>query len=494
MARKTGEVKLRIYFSDVFAVSERSLDDYGALNISLINDLPLFIDPFLLFNSEESKYQELHKSIIEYVAFLRDQAQEKEIDENLLLDWFTFKEVKQNWLGFCKAGNDGRGLGRDFAKSLHINLHNIFKDFGSEKLTRGTHLEKLCLIKDGVGRDNVSDFTTCLIKHHICEFTERFAKDHLHSSQRKLCQVAKAQFSYKTKTWMTRSYELPFADGDFVLLTPKDLLTKDDSWISRSELLDRFPEVVDAVHSKLLKAQLDRYLRERLVMDASMKERKTVYEEAIEKYPEIIEYYVRLKEEEGDEAAEVSQEKVAEALAFFVTQVKKLATTLYKETDFYETRLDSFESARKRALFLKDVIENNDGYRIFYLKGKAIQREEDLQILYRLTWYATIFDVNREPNNGRGPVDFKVSKGSEDKALVEMKLASNKKLKQNLQKQVAIYEKANSTSKSIKVILYFSDIQRRKVDRIFRELGLSEKEEFVLIDANRNNKISASRA
>ncbi len=39
---------MNIYFSDFFEVDEKIIEDYGALNISLINDLPLFIDPFLL--------------------------------------------------------------------------------------------------------------------------------------------------------------------------------------------------------------------------------------------------------------------------------------------------------------------------------------------------------------------------------------------------------------------------------------------------------------
>ncbi len=39
--------KLRIYFSDFFNVSPEKIKEYGAFNISLINDLPLFIDPFL---------------------------------------------------------------------------------------------------------------------------------------------------------------------------------------------------------------------------------------------------------------------------------------------------------------------------------------------------------------------------------------------------------------------------------------------------------------
>ena len=40
-----------IYFSDVFGVAPETLDQYGAFNIALVNDLPLFIDPFLLFDS-----------------------------------------------------------------------------------------------------------------------------------------------------------------------------------------------------------------------------------------------------------------------------------------------------------------------------------------------------------------------------------------------------------------------------------------------------------
>ena len=60
--------------------------------------------------------------------------------------------------------------------------------------------------------------------------------------------------------------------------------------------------------------------------------------------------------------------------------------------------------------FLKDVIENKGGHRIFYFNGEPLEREEDLHILYRLTWYATESDVTREANDGRGPVDFKVSR------------------------------------------------------------------------------------
>ena len=65
---------MKIYFSDFVDVSPDVIKDYGAFNISLINDLPLFIDPFLLFNSDKAEYQGLHDEILEYVKFLKDKS------------------------------------------------------------------------------------------------------------------------------------------------------------------------------------------------------------------------------------------------------------------------------------------------------------------------------------------------------------------------------------------------------------------------------------
>jgi len=156
-------MQLLIYFSDYFGVDPDVIEEYGAFNVSLINDLPLFIDPFLLFNSGEATYQALHDEMIRYLRFLRDKSAEGQVPDGLLKAWYAFPEVRQNWLGFSKEGNQGSGLGMDFARALNENLHTIFSDFGKEKVARGSHLEKVCLVREGVGRDNISDFTTNLI-------------------------------------------------------------------------------------------------------------------------------------------------------------------------------------------------------------------------------------------------------------------------------------------------------------------------------------------
>jgi len=144
---------------------------------------------------------------------------------------------------------------------------------------------------------------------------------------------------------------------------------------------------------------------------------------------------------------------------------------------------------------MKDVIENKGGHRIFYLDGHPIEREADLHILYRLIWFATPSDVSREGNDGRGPADFKISRGAKDKTLVEFKLAKNTQLERNLSKQSEVYEKASDASHhSLKAILYFSDDQRKRVVEILKRLKLDTSHHIILIDASAENKPSGSKA
>lgn len=483
-----------IYFTDFFRVSPTVLERYGAFNISLINDLPLFVDPFLLFNSRKRKYQELHRTIIQYVTFLRDRAVAGSVDVGLLESWYTFPEVRQNWLGFSRVGNRGSGLRSDFAQHLHGNLHAVFSNFGIEKITRGSHLEKLCLIKEGIGRDKISDFATNLIKEFLATYTQEFALSHIDENLRQRVWVDKVRFNYVTESWEREQFELPFHRGDYILLTPKDLLTRDEIWINRSDLINDFNEIPIAIPDAQLRSQINNYLRLMLPKEPKKDDIKAAVEAVIQKFPIVLDYYIQSKEEQGDLAANISAEKVQESETLYIAQVGRLAFLLRSLSGFYEKGGRTHAEAMERVRFLKDVIENKDGYRLFYVDGKPIKREEDLQILYRLTWYATDSDVNREVNNGRGPVDFKISRGRPDATLVEFKLASNSHLERNLQNQVEVYEKASDTTHSIKVIIYFTVGELSRVQKILERLKLHNSPDVMLIDARRDNKISASKA
>ena len=489
---------VKVYFSDFFDVDPEVIDEYGAINISLINDLPLFIDPFLLFNSEEENFKKIHQEIIKYILFLQERAsQYPELNKGMLDSWYLFPEVKQTWLGFSMDGNSGRGLGNDFATGLHEGLSTIFKDFGRETVPKSPHMEKLCLISPKVGRDKISDFTTNFVKQFLLMYTEQFAKEYLQDEQCLKFTVLKVEFNYETMSWASKSYILPAHNGDYVLLTPKSLLTRDDTFINRTDMVRNLQHIAPSVSDAALRFELNNYFtnvlpKKRKEMTKSEKDAAAVA--LIKKHPELIDYYLKYKEDNETEATSVSVSNVQEVRQIFHDQLTELISLLSDKTEFYKTVPDAHDEALKRVQYLKHVIENQDGYRIFYINEKPIRRESDLQIMYRLVWYASVLDVNREVNNGRGPVDFKISNGAKNASLVEFKLASNSKLKQNLEKQVEIYQVANNTDRAIKVIMYFTDDEYTKLSKVLKDLKLDNCKDIILIDARSDNKPSASNA
>lgn len=486
---------MRIYFSDFFGVSKQDLQKYGAFNISLLADLPLFVDPFLLFNSKKREYRDLHDRIIEYLRFLKEKSlEDPNLPEGLLRAWYRFPEVGQNWLGFSVKGNRGHGLGRNFAESLHANLNRIFGSFGTERITRGSHLEKLCLIRDNVGRDSISDFTNNLILEFLLNYTQTFAVRHIAPSLCRKVAVSKVRFNYHTETWESGVFTLPWYLNDHVLLTPKNILTKDDTWINKTDLIDDFETIPNAIANEELRSQVSNYFRKMLPRKPGRKDEREAAFRTVQQFPELIDFYIKHKEDTGDRAESIANQRVATSQQLYLEQFGQFAELLRKKSKFYDIPGDTYEEAYRRALFLKDVIENKGGHRLFYIGGEPLEREEDLHILYRMTWFATPSDVTREANDGRGPADFKVSRGNADKTLIEFKLAKNSQLEKNLEKQAPIYEKASDAKTTIKVIVYFSASEKKRVERILKRLKLTEDKNVIQVDARKDNKPSGSKA
>lgn len=175
-----------------------------------------------------------------------------------------------------------------------------------------------------------------------------------------------------------------------MLLTPQDLLTKDELWINQRDLIGEYNDIVGSISNAQLRAQINNYFDHQLSIilerkeqkrreaaakkrrstkptrflrpvEPSEKDRKTVRWKAIYKFPEIVDYYLAGKEQHGERAAQLSRENVNEIETQFVKQVQKLVGLLEEHTHFYSEPTDSYDAALKRAQYLKDVIEHNDG-------------------------------------------------------------------------------------------------------------------------------------
>lgn len=485
-----------VFFSDRFDVNPAVLEEYGAFDISVVADLPVFVDPFLLFNSSNSNYQALHEQILDYLRFLRDRAHEP-LDAGRIKSWYTFSEVKQNWLGFAVDSNRGHGLGRGFAVAMHSALGDVLGNFGDETITSSSHVEKLALIKPGVGRDTISDLTTNLIKHFLLRYTSEFAVAHLDAADRKKVAVPRAAFNYNTETWATMTYDLPFTDGDFVILTPADLLTKDETWINSADMFNRFNVLPDVIGNDQLRSDLNRYLKTRLTRRTGIRERREVQAQALKQFPELIDCYIKLKEDTGDQAVATSRDKVLDTQKLLRDQVQRAAQDLTEKTDFFAKPWMSYDEALAAVETFRTYVEDQDGWRVINRgNGKVFANETEVQGFFGLLLQPSRFDVNREANNGRGPVDFKLSMGALDKSLIEFKLAKSNSLERNMANQVAVYEKANKTNTSVFVVICYSKAEVAKTARVMKKLGLEDQDaedvrKVVVIDAS--PKTSASK-
>jgi len=482
-----------IFFSEYFGVSRDELDRWGAFDLNLLADVPLFVDPFLLFNSSKVAYQELHEAILTYLRYLRSLAAEN-LSDATIRDLFRFQEVSQNWFGYCKLGNKGQGLGADFARALRLAIGRVVANSGESFGTESSHLEKVSLIQARVGLDKISDFTTNLIKEYLVDYTEQFAREHMSDDVCAEVMVKRIRFNYETQTWADDVRYLPMFGNEYVLLTPTDMLVHEATWINHGDMVARYPQIAEAVDDDVLRDKMNRYFYGALGDSDKKSDVDAARAKTLHALPELIDIYIRLKEQSGEGAVAVSEQELARLRNVFVDTFSELLDAFWKEPGLAaRPPVNSFDEAKYRCEVFKRWVEDKDGWRSLNdARGRA--SEAEVQRLIFLALQASDFDVNREVNNGRGPVDFKVSAGAKDSALIEVKLASNSNLRRNLERQVEIYKQANETRYAVKLIVFYTDAEKNKVEQILKALDLVETEWIVLVDARNDNKPSGSKA
>ena len=146
----------------------------------------------------------------------------------------------------------------------------------------------------------------------------------------------------------------------------------------------------------------------------------------------------------------------------------------------------------------KQLIENNGLHALLYDNGKP-KKESAAQLLFFgiADSYCTAnnIDLTKEGNNGRGPVDFKLSRGAQDKIVVETKLTSNHQLKHGIEKQLPIYMKQERTQKAIYLIIDTGHAEAlNNFIKFYNDLDVSYKEKIKYIVIDATPKKSASIA
>lgn len=167
------------------------------------------------------------------------------------------------------------------------------------------------------------------------------------------------------------------------------------------------------------------------------------------------------------------------------------------KTKLQTETVDSKLVALEIMAYFKQWVENNKGWEVIQ-DASSRNREKIIQRIIHLSGLCYIeknnFDMSCEPDEGRGPVDFKVSRGQE-KTLIEVKLSSNSQYLHGYEVQVEEYGKAENTDKLVYVLVDIGNpLKVKKLKELQKEnIGQGKKvPELIIIDST--PKVSASRA
>lgn len=191
----------------------------------LREDIPLAIDPFLLWKSERGEYRELHAQLVAFFDGVRDlELAGDGLHARQMLAACT--EPRALGLGYAKGSKRGSSVGPGLADRL-IEVYREIPDLAARKLD---HLEMLTLLVPGIAEDRISDITAAVLHRFLIDFTRDRAQRH--GIPMKLFNVPNV-WDAARKTWRPDRAELPFnpLDDTPLLFAPLDLL-RHLPWIS----------------------------------------------------------------------------------------------------------------------------------------------------------------------------------------------------------------------------------------------------------------------
>jgi hypothetical protein len=204
--------------SECFSLG-RTQSDLDFVDVDVVGDVPLFVDPRAIDRLETDWGQECLDLLRDFFERVLTAIKEgRQADGVRLLAGLG--EPNQTHLGFSSKRAKGSGVGKQLAR----DLWNALSKSQAGKTGLLQHLEDTALLIEGVNIDRVSDITTDIIRKPLIAYTQE---------QCELLGIAMEQvgsgsiWDYRTGEWEPEHYErLPVGPHGSLLLVPKIIVRK----------------------------------------------------------------------------------------------------------------------------------------------------------------------------------------------------------------------------------------------------------------------------
>lgn len=155
-------------------IRPRLTDHYGILRPQteldfaipfLDEDIPLYVDPFMLWRSPSQQDRSLHTALLNafnHLGYLAKNGQEAQAVTNLV----AASECEEVGLG-TSAKRLGKRIGQEKANEI-ISLFKRIPEYGRAGFR---HIEEIQFFVDGISKDRISDITCSFLKSFLIDFT-----------------------------------------------------------------------------------------------------------------------------------------------------------------------------------------------------------------------------------------------------------------------------------------------------------------------------------
>ena len=433
-----------MFVSEYFRLNEAQLSKMKSLDVfdALLDvDSNFFINIIRLKDATIPEFKEAYQAINKFfsdIATLLDAADNPSDKDKMYcsaLKRFHFHEVNGINLGFSKSGK-GSGWGKDTSEKVLSDAYQIVKK--GSKQPEIFHL--VSLFEENMGPDRLSDMIATIIEPQIKKYTLRV-----------MSELEITPENYPLLRFQSDGLVHNPNKNSAILLLPTEILhelpiARDwddvDRVVSENDAIrQEISEYVGEEWSRWASSYKKRFLKKNIFMEPDVCSR-------------VIEEYRKQKLSAYDLKNDYNY--LAE---LFLKSIKK--TGLLGCVSDYPS---SLEATHAIINIFKDWVENNRGWAEIQdaptkKREKAVQRFMHLGAKYYVE--NNNLDFSCEADEGRGPVDIKLSRGT-DKTIAEIKLSSNGQYLHGYHTQISEYGSAERTANMIYVFVDVGNPVKRK--------------------------------